>query len=44
MTKKSTTDEGFDFILLNAKIFVYKRRLNKLKPTLEAFINNLQNI
>ena len=23
---------------------MYKRRLNKLKPTLEAFINNLQHI
>ena len=39
-----TTDEGFDFILLHAKFFVYKCRLNKLKPTLEAFINNLKHI
>ena len=36
--RKTTTDEGFDFILLHAKFFVYKCRLNKLKPTLEAFI------
>ena len=31
-------------ILLHAKFFVYKCRLNKLKPTLEAFINNLKDI
>ena len=42
--KKTTTDEDFDFILLHAKFFVYKCRLNKLKPTLEAFINNLKHI
>ena len=41
---KATTDEGFDFILLHAKFFAYKCRLNKLKPTLEAFINNLNHI
>ena len=41
---KKTTDEGFVFILLHAKFFVYKCRLNKLKPTLEAFINNLKHI
>ena len=41
---KTTTDEGFDFILLHAKFFVYKCRLNKPKPTLEAFINNLKHI
>ena len=27
---KTTTDEGFDFILLHAKFFVYKYRRNKL--------------
>ena len=42
--RKTTTDEGFDFILLHAKFFVYKCRLNKLKPTLETFINNLKYI
>ena len=41
---KTTTDEGFDFILLQAKFFVHKCRLNKVKPTLEAFINNLKHI
>ena len=41
---KTTTDEGFDLILLHAKFFVYKCRLNKLKPTLEAFINNFKHI
>ena len=39
-----TTDEGFDFILLRAKFFVYRCRLNELKPKLEAFINNLKHI
>ena len=33
---KTTTDEDFDFILLHAKFFVYKCRLNKLKPMPEA--------
>ena len=41
---KTTTDEGFDFILLHAKFFVYKCRQNKLNPTLEAFINNLKHL
>ena len=31
-------------ILLHAKFFVYKRRLNKLKPMLEVFIKNLKHI
>ena len=35
---KTTTDEGFDFILLHAKFFVYKCRLNKLKC---AFLSKL---
>ena len=39
---RTTKDEGFDFIPLHAKFFVYKCRLNKLKLTLEAFINNLK--
>ena len=41
---KTTTDEAFDFILLHAKFFVYRCRLNELKPKLEAFINNLKHI
>ena len=41
---KTTTDEGFDCVLLHAKFFLYKCRLNKLKPTVEAFINNLKHI
>ena len=41
---KAITVEGFDFILLHAQFFVYTLRLNKLKPTLEAFINNLKHI
>ena len=42
--RKTTTDEGFDFILLHAKFFVHQCRLNKLKSTLEAFIDNLKHI
>ena len=41
---KTTTDEGFDFILLHAKFFVYKCRRNKLKPTLKVFMHNLKHI
>ena len=41
---KTTTDEGFDFILLHAKKIVYKCRLNKLKPTLEAVINYFKHV
>ena len=41
---KTTTDEGFDFILLHAKFIVYKCKLDKLEPTLKAFINNLKHI
>ena len=37
MMEKTTANEGFDFILLLAKFFVYKCRLNKLKPTLGSF-------
>ena len=42
--RKTITDESLDIILLHAKFFVNKCRLNKLKPTLEAFINNLKHI
>ena len=41
---KTTTDEGFDFILLHAKPFVYKCRRNELKPTFEDFIDKLKHI
>ena len=41
---KTTTDEDLTGVFLHAKFFVYKCRLNKLKPTLEAFINNLKHI
>ena len=41
---KTITDEGFDFILLHAEFVVSKYRLNKPKPTLEAFINNLIHV
>ena len=41
---KTRTDEGFDFILFRTKFFVYKCRLYKVMPTLDAFINNLKHI
>lgn len=38
------TDEGFDFILLHAKLFIYKCRINKTKPRIEQFRNELRYI
>ena len=38
------TDSGFDFILLHAKFYVYKCRLNKTKPTMQMFIRELKII
>ena len=42
--KKKKKDEGFDLILLHAKCLVYKCRLNKPQPILEAFVNNFKHI
>eukprot|EP00745_Piridium_sociabile_P019664 TRINITY_DN2980_c0_g1_i11.p1 TRINITY_DN2980_c0_g1~~TRINITY_DN2980_c0_g1_i11.p1 ORF type:complete len:147 (+),score=12.13 TRINITY_DN2980_c0_g1_i11:70-510(+) len=41
---QSKTDEGFVLILLHAKFFVYKCRINKLKPTMQMFLRMLINI
>ena len=38
----TNTDDGFDFILLHAKFFVYKCRLNKTKPVMQAFLRELK--
>ena len=40
--KNTKTDDGFDFILIQAKFFVYKCRINKLKPTSQLFLKELQ--
>ena len=40
---KTITAEGFDFIICMQN-FVYECRLDKIKPALEAFINNLKHI
>ena len=37
----SKTDECFLFILLHAKHFVYKCRINKCKPTMQIFLKSL---
>ena len=36
------TDKPFDFILLHAKYFIYKCRLNKTRPRIEMFKTDLQ--
>merc|ERR1712208_262295 len=36
------TDKGFDFILVRAKFFIYKCRLNKTKPNVNVFIKDLK--
>ena len=41
---KSHTDVGFDFILLHAKFHVNKCRLNKIKPSVQTFLNELKYI
>ena len=38
------TDDGFDFILIQAKYFVYKCRINKIKPELAKFKKELNKI
>ena len=38
--KNTKTDGCFDDILLNAKFFIYKCRLNKVKPNIQIFLNN----
>jgi hypothetical protein len=40
---KTKTDSGFRHILLVAKFFIYKCRINKMKPTLQQFLIDLTN-
>ena len=41
---KNKTDDGFDKILLHAKFFVYKCRIDKIIPNIQGFINQLKHI
>lgn len=41
---KTVTDEGFDFILLHARFFVYKCRINNILPTVQSYIPYLVNV
>ena len=41
---KTKTDEGFDYITLLAKHFVYMNKINKNQPRLGRFINELKTI
>lgn len=38
------TDAGFDYILLTAKFFVYKCRINKIRPRMQMFLRELCNL
>ena len=42
--ENTKTDECFDFIILHAKWFIYKCRLNNNKPRIEQFKNELKHI
>ena len=41
---RSVLDEGFQFILLHAKFFVYTWRIGYIIPTLPLFLRKLSNI
>ena len=41
---KSKLDEGFRFILLHAKYFVYRCRISEMKPTVPVFLLSLKKI
>jgi hypothetical protein len=41
---KTTTDTGFRHILLATKFFVYKCRINKIKPIVQMFLQELSII
>jgi hypothetical protein len=41
---KTVTDQGFNHILLAAKFFIYKCRINIVKPRLDIFLQELTNI
>ena len=40
----SKTDACFDDILLRAKFFIYKCRMNKIRPSIQHFNNELKYI
>jgi hypothetical protein len=41
---KTATDKGFNHILLAAKFFIYKCRINIVKSRLDIFLQELTNI
>ena len=41
---KTKTDEGFSYILLSAKFFIYKCRLHKTMPNIRNFLKELRHI
>ena len=42
--QNTKTDNCFDEILLKAKFFIYKCRINKIKPDIQHFKNELKQI
>ena len=38
------TDNGFDFILLHAKFFIYRSKLNKVEPNVNSFKIYLKHV
>merc|ERR1711963_876101 len=42
--ENTKTDECFDDILLKTKFFIYKCRINKIRPTLQYFKNELKQL
>ena len=42
--KNTKTDACFDDILLRTKFFIYKCRLNKIKPSIKHFNNELKHV
>ena len=40
----TTTDEGFDFIILQAKYFIYKCHIREMLPTINGYIEYLKYI
>ena len=38
--KNISTEAGFDDILMKAKFYMYKCRMNKIKPNIQYFVNN----
>ena len=42
--ENTTTDEGFDFIILHAKYFIYKNHIKEQPPTINGFIEYLRYV